>query len=81
MIAVIAIIAGIAIPQILGARDAAIASRAASRDEERARFVANVRGFGGPNINPATLSNGQTVTVTNVLGTGTNEITFTYIEN
>ncbi len=81
VIAVIAIIAGIAIPQIVGTRDAAVSARDAARLEERTRFVNNVAGAGGPTLVAANLTNGQTVTVTNVAGNTTNEITFTFTEN
>lgn len=79
VIAVIAIIASIGIPQIMGVRDAATAARNASRMEERLRFVGNVRGLGGAPLDPAALTNGQTVVISNV--SGTNTITLTYWEN
>lgn len=82
VIAVIAIIAGIAIPQIMGTREAATNAAAAARTEERTRFVNNVIGAGGPtNLTPGGLTNNQTIYVTNVAGTNTNVITFTFTEN
>ena len=82
VIAVIAIIAGIGMPQIMGIRDAATEARRAAIAEERARFVANVRALGGQELDDGspldvnTLEDGDTVT----LGEYPREVIFTYRE-
>lgn len=77
VIAVIAIIAGIAIPQFSGFRDAAVASREFQRNEERTRFLSNIQGLGAPSgLTVNDITNGFTIT----LGNFPNDITFTYNE-
>ena len=79
VIAVIAIIAGIAIPQIVGTREAAVEARDAAQLEEQTRFFNNVMAAGavdadGPPANVAAIVDG--VSYTNAEG-----IVFTYTQN
>lgn len=82
VIAVIAIIAGIGIPQIMGIRDAAAEARRAAIAEERDRFIGNVRALGGQMLDngkaldPNTLAEGDTFT----FGDAPNDVIFTYRE-
>ncbi|MBE2179322.1 MAG: prepilin-type N-terminal cleavage/methylation domain-containing protein [Chthoniobacterales bacterium] len=80
VIAVIAIIAGIGIPQLIGIRDSAREARRAAIQEERERFVANVKALGaqvfdnGKEIDVNTLAEGDTIT----FGAYPRDVIFTY---
>jgi type IV pilus assembly protein PilA len=74
VIAVIAVIAAIAIPNITGARDAAVASRDTYNAEAFINMSNQLRALGVPaaNITLANLTNGTGINVTN----GTNVVNF-----
>jgi type IV pilus assembly protein PilA len=74
VIAVIAVIAAIAIPNITGARDAAVTARDAANLEEQTRFLANIQAAGNTNAVITDIVNG--FSWTNAQGIG-----FTYTQN
>ena len=74
VIAVIAVIAAIAIPNITGARDAAVIARDAANLEEQTRFLANIQAAGNTNAVITDIVDG--FSWTNAQGIG-----FTYTQN
>jgi type IV pilus assembly protein PilA len=74
VIAVIAVIAAIAIPNITGARDAAVAARDAANTEEQTRFLANIQAAGNTNATLTSITNGFS-------WTSADGIVFTYTQN
>jgi type IV pilus assembly protein PilA len=66
VIAVIAVIAAIAIPNITGARDAAVNAKDAYNTDSKQRFLNQVLAMGAPtNLTTASITNGYSFTNTN----------------
>ena len=76
VIAVIAVIAAIAIPNITGAREAAVAAQTEYNADSAARFIDQVNAVGATNANGAASTNNLTGVFSATVGT--NVVTFTY---
>jgi type IV pilus assembly protein PilA len=76
VIAVIAVIAAIAIPNITGAREAAVASKDAYNADSAERFITQVNAVGATNSNGAASTNNLSGVFSATVGT--NVVTFTY---
>ena len=81
VIAVIAVIAAIAIPNITGAREAAVAAQEGYNADAVQRFITQVNAvgatLGGDGTTAATTNNYNTGTFTGTVGTNTVQFTFT----
>ncbi|MEX1111109.1 MAG: prepilin-type N-terminal cleavage/methylation domain-containing protein [Chthoniobacterales bacterium] len=82
VIAVIAVIAAIAIPNITGAREAAVTSTAAYNADSAERFITQVNAVGATNgVGSGAASTSNLTGVFSAVvgsGTNTNTVTFTY---
>ena len=81
VIAVIAVIAAIAIPNITGAREAAVAAQTNYNADAQARFITQVNAVGATNASGQAASTNNVTNGATFTGTvGTNTVTYTYTQ-